>query len=359
MQPDLSPTASTLTIENVAGQLAGRAGRSTAMGPPSHASPPRSSIGSAHSGGGSGCLSLLLHRWLPMLFRPRRKSNPFRNTDAVAGRGSSPTDAGPSAAADTPTRLGLWKIGATIATSAHSVVAQCQRMDTPGDPTWPYAIRIANDDVVSRMRLVAMAETAQTVSSDRLIKIVDAAADAPRPYLVMPRLAGVPVTQWLGDAEARAARPLAMWSLRQVAIGMDALHSRGHVHGNLTDGHVWIDRVRGLQIIDMGLAAKVGTVRRSVFVGDEPFAAPETVGQDFVTSFAMDVFSLGVLAKRWLVNDAAADPGSRGLTELCEHMCGESGQKRPSMQEVANRLERLEMDALAMLVHPPSRRAAA
>jgi eukaryotic-like serine/threonine-protein kinase len=112
-----------------------------------------------------------------------------------------------------------------------------------------------------------------------------------RPYLVLERLTGTTIAEWLARPEPLEPRA----TLLAIATAVAELHELGVVHADLKPENLILDGER-VRIIDFGLAC------RGDDVGGEPvsggtiyYSAPEQLGRSPLTT-ATDIYALGVIA---------------------------------------------------------------
>jgi serine/threonine-protein kinase len=161
----------------------------------------------------------------------------------------------------------------------------------------------------------------------------------------------------------------------ETAKALDALHALGFVHCDLKPNNILIDDKANVKVIDLGQAAKQGTIKKRI-QGTPDYISPEQVQCGPVT-FRTDVFNLGA-TMYWALTgtklptlytvkkkensfllDARIDPPQKfnrncpePLGNLVMECVRTSPVKRPkNMNEVASRLETVR-HAIAKAVPP-------
>lgn len=127
--------------------------------------------------------------------------------------------------------------------------------------------------------------------------------DAGRPFIVMERLVGKPLTVHLTRTQLtlKACLRVAM----QIADALGAAHAKGIVHRDIKPANVFVDTDGNIKVLDFGLAKRfsMGDAQQTPVdgstvpgrpVGTSNYMAPERIRQDTVDARA-DLFSLGVL----------------------------------------------------------------
>lgn len=132
--------------------------------------------------------------------------------------------------------------------------------------------------------------------------------------------------------------------LADVAEGLRTLHERGIVHRDVYQENVLLHDGRGL-ITDLGAARRADTPRGPSSRGPEVHWPPEYATSYDTATSAADVFSLAVLAYRYLCGDIPRHGHSRlrqaapaGLRPLLSAALGPEPKGRPEMDELRDGL---------------------
>jgi outer membrane biosynthesis protein TonB len=124
------------------------------------------------------------------------------------------------------------------------------------------------------------------------------------PYLVLEYLEGCT----LGDEIAKSGPmevPRALRLAVQVASALEAAHSRGVIHRDLTSGNVFLTKAEGdwenAKVLDFGISKFLTATeaspktRRGFTMGTPEFMAPEQIPHPDVVAARADVYALGVI----------------------------------------------------------------
>jgi len=116
------------------------------------------------------------------------------------------------------------------------------------------------------------------------------------PYIAMEFIEGR--TLQAISSGARLPLPEALKAMRQVAAGLEAIHSMGIVHRDLSTNNIMITESGSAKILDLGLAKDVGRITsgdsQGMLVGTMAYVAPEVVQGQSATARS-DIFSFGVI----------------------------------------------------------------
>ncbi|MEV6966487.1 serine/threonine-protein kinase [Hamadaea sp. NPDC051192] len=152
------------------------------------------------------------------------------------------------------------------------------------------------DDQAFRIRFAQEADAARRVAGPYIAPLVDSSADAPIPWLATAYVTG----PTLLDA-VRAAGPLPLPTVQglvaAVATALQAIHSYGIVHRDLSPGNVVL-AADGPKVIDFGIAR--ATDVSQTFVSRTPLGTPGSMAPEVAlgqpATPASDVFALGGIA---------------------------------------------------------------
>ena len=168
--------------------------------------------------------------------------------------------------------------------------------NTPPD----YAVKVLrlphqhDAEAVAALRRESM--VGRQVSHPHVISILTARVDQAPYYVVMPRLDGLSLRSVLRQTGHIACNRV-LWLVRQVAEGLDALHKRGWLHGDVKPDNV-VATVQGhVTLIDLGFARPLGLPRSTSqrpLMGTLQYAAPECFVTSRTEDQRSDIYSLGV-----------------------------------------------------------------
>ncbi len=161
------------------------------------------------------------------------------------------------------------------------------------------AVKLLHLERLSERECAAFLDEARTLASinhANVVQIYRLGASPEKPYIVMEYLEGETVRDLLAGPRPPLRRILEV--MQQAAAGLDAIHSRGVVHRDVSPNNIMVTRSGAVKILDFGLARKLDaltTIHRSAsLVGTAPYIAPEQV-EGAKASAASDIFSFGVI----------------------------------------------------------------
>lgn len=255
--------------------------------------------------------------------------------------------------------LGIWRLGDPIHHGPQSRLWAAQPSDSIGSPRWDYVIRTVPGDsrgnrgesVAQLRRFVAAASVAR---HPHLVAVLDSALDSAEPYLVMPRLSDRSLADCLQSGSAQPL-PVVLWLVRQTAEAAAALHQSGFIHGDIKPENVLISSRGHATLVDLGFARPIGQPGDGVFRGSIAYAAPECVDGKTPATATSDSFSLGRLLWQLLSltgKNATTAAGIDAVADLIAELVDPVASKRPSAEQLAGRLVRLEIETLGCHIRP-------
>lgn len=143
---------------------------------------------------------------------------------------------------------------------------------------------------VDRQRFTREVELAQRIDSAYTARVLEADADAERPWMAIQYVPAPSLADLVRDAG-----PLAEWGVPSIAAGavqvLMSLHSKGVVHRDVKPQNILLP-LTGPLLIDFGISHAFDRTRTSVTLGTIAFTSPEQARGEPSTE-ASDVFSLG------------------------------------------------------------------
>ncbi|MFI1422860.1 protein kinase [Streptomyces sp. NPDC020731] len=197
-----------------------------------------------------------------------------------------------------PRRVGPYVLERPLGEGGMGEVHLARRADSGGGP--PVALKIVRarlaHDPDFRARFRREVAAARKVDSPFVVPLVDADAEAARPWLATVFVPGPALAD-----EIRSSGPLPEDRLRELgralACALTDIHAAGLVHRDLKPSNVLLHPDRGAQVIDLGIARAVDGTRLTatgLVVGSAGFMAPEQLTGDGAGP-AGDVFALGAV----------------------------------------------------------------
>jgi CheY-like chemotaxis protein len=134
------------------------------------------------------------------------------------------------------------------------------------------------------------------VEHPNVVRVHGVYPSANPPFLVMERVRGRSLSSIASEGRLSIARLLPI--LRQVALGLDAIHAAGLVHGDVKPDNVVVDDDGAAKLVDAGLAPLLAQIRPGELVGTPAYMAPERAGGLVVPAALAsrtDVYSFAVM----------------------------------------------------------------
>ncbi len=149
-----------------------------------------------------------------------------------------------------------------------------------------------------RERFYREAEIAGNLDHPNIVRVYDLFLEDKTPYLVQELLTGEDLDDRIERREAISFSER-LYSLIQIARGLDYAHQRGVVHRDIKPANVRVLEDGTVKILDFGIAQLVhynsDLTQKGMAVGTAAYLAPEQIRGE-KASPATDIFSFGVLA---------------------------------------------------------------
>ncbi len=240
----------------------------------------------------------------------------------------------------------------------------------------PCAVKVVRDDWDDPTTAVKLlqreARAGLNVRHPHLVRVIHAHVTRPPYFLVMEWLPGESLRQRL-RRDYRLDPAEAVWTARQTAEALAALHQAGFLHGDVKPDNLRLTP-GGAVLIDLGFAHRVGEnaafLREGYVLGTADYLAPELCDPEPAEDLSSDWFSLGVMLFEMLTGRLPYPPGSlrqtfrrhhcdppadvrrlagslpTALAGLVERLLARRPRERPRAAAVVQQLIRLEIAGL-------------
>jgi serine/threonine-protein kinase len=230
-----------------------------------------------------------------------------------------------------------------------------------------------HDEPLPISRIRQESHVGRCVAHRHVVSILSAHVHQPPYYVVMPLVEGRSVAAMIA-AQRRLQTPLALWIARQAAEGLEALHTSGYIHGDVTPANLMISTAGHVTLIDLSCARRWDdepTIESPPLMGTPHFLSPELFAGRYGDPRS-DLYSLGLTLFEMLTgqlpirsNDLAtiaafkrdgampsvrlfAPQASNEVAELVRQLTAREPLRRPQRaRDVVQALVRLEIASLA------------
>ena len=160
-------------------------------------------------------------------------------------------------------------------------------------------------DVKSRQRFLREARSAGGLSHPNIVTVFDVGQFEGLPYLVMERLKGESLEDFLAAGNSLDPRQVIEIGI-QLASALHYAHERGVIHRDIKPSNIYFDPDSGLvKLVDFGIAAIDRRIREGKAVDDDTivgtprYMAPEQLQGDR-PDHRSDLYSMGIVLYRLL-----------------------------------------------------------
>ena len=221
------------------------------------------------------------------------------------------------------TRVGSYRIDALIREGGMGEVYRGERVD--GEYRQTVALKVlrarARSAQLERRFQIERQILARLIHPD-ITAILDGGATADgRPYLVMPYIEGLPITEYCDRNALTVAARVRL--VQRVAEAVQYAHGRLVVHRDLKPSNILVTAAGEPRLLDFGIAKLLAggddeipelSTRAELRLLTPEYAAPEQIHGEPVTT-ATDVYSLGVLLYELLTGQRPARPARPTLAD--------------------------------------------
>ncbi|MDQ2884623.1 MAG: protein kinase [Chloroflexota bacterium] len=190
-------------------------------------------------------------------------------------------------------------------------------------------------------RFAQQASLLVRLNHPHILPIADFGEQVGYPYLVTPFVVGASLANVLNQ-EQRCTPERVLPLLKQIAEGLDYIHSNGVVHGTLKPANILLNDEQGVQITGFGLTRMLGMQgieqiehpyihlmsSAGTFLGAAEYTAPEVV-QGAPADERSDIYALGILLFQ-LLTGALPFSGDDPFVVAMQHV----EENVPSLQSV-------------------------
>jgi serine/threonine-protein kinase len=226
----------------------------------------------------------------------------------------------------TGTRLGAWRIVGLIGRGGMGEVYRAERVD--GGFEQPVALKLLRAGLHTRevvRRFEAERRILASLDHPHIVQILDGGNTADgRPFLVMPQVDGVPITDHCDRRQLGLRERLRLFI--DVADAVQYAHTRLVVHRDIKPSNILVTPDGAVRLLDFGIAKllappageqgpRAGEAPSTVRLLTPEHAAPEQV-LGAPTTTATDVYGLGVLLYQLLTDTRPHTAAGRSLLDL-------------------------------------------
>ncbi len=176
-------------------------------------------------------------------------------------------------------------------------------------PKSHYLLRVVRQDLDETRRWQAIDRlsrrllVAESLTHPQAVPVLDAEVDRPPFFVVEPFLAGRPLAQWRDAEKESCTLSRALWTLRQLAELINAIHEHDRVHLGISPQHLLMGPDGKITLTGWCQAhqQQQRTWLPLETLDDVACLAPEAAQENYRASTASDVYAWGVVAY-WLVS---------------------------------------------------------
>ncbi|MCR8612997.1 MAG: serine/threonine protein kinase [Mycoplasma sp.] len=163
----------------------------------------------------------------------------------------------------------------------------------------------SKDDVISKKRFLNEMKLMLKIQCNNVVKIYDFENSLSRKFIVMEYIEGETLRDYI-KYRSSLSPPEAVRIAKQLAIGLQAMHTEGIIHRDIKSQNVMIAEKDGTaKLIDLGIAINEESVRltkQNHLIGSVQYIAPE-LSSGSPPSEQTDIYALGILFYEMLIGE--------------------------------------------------------
>lgn len=264
----------------------------------------------------------------------------------------------PSPAALEPVIGGRYRLGEKLGEGGFGVVYEAEQTE-PLRRT--VAIKILKPGMDTRQviaRFDAERQTLALMEHPHIARVLDAGETSDgRPFFVMERVRGIPVTTFVKRLELSLTARLDLFAL--ICDAVHHAHQKGIIHRDIKPSNILIEDDSGRarpKVIDFGIAKALEgpATDRTIFTGfDQILGTPGYISPEQIERGAAaadvraDVYALGALLYEVLCETPVVDPASFSGKSLSQAL-KELAERQPPRPSLTNPVLRGDLDAITL-----------
>jgi eukaryotic-like serine/threonine-protein kinase len=198
-------------------------------------------------------------------------------------------------------RVRQWELVEFAGLGSLAHVYRARPVDSPADLPATYAVKMLRpcweEDEQAIRLLQREALVGQSISHPHLVPILAAPVVEPPRLVVMPWLEGASLAVRLANGQQFGV-PEALWIARQTTEALDALHTAGWMHGDVSPGNIQISPSGHATLLDLNFARRhdeFGSAVDRPIMGTCSYLAPEYLASALRPDIRSDIYSLGAV----------------------------------------------------------------
>lgn len=250
-----------------------------------------------------------------------------------------------------PERIGPYRILELLGEGGMGVVYRAEQTDPIHREVALKVIRGGADSAGVLARFEAERQMIASMDHPNIARVLDAGSDAEgRPYFVMERIEGVPITDYCRSRNLPVRERLSLFL--EVCRGVRHAHRRGVIHRDLKPSNVLVTEAGGTavpKVIDFSIAKALGApalmtefrTRTGQIVGTLEYMSPEqATGRVDTVDTRSDVYALGVVLYELMTGRLPHDLRGLSLHEAVKQIAEEPARSlRGTKTTVMGRLD--------------------